>query len=84
MAGIYMIEKRLGYGKETADVSLRNGWVTPPVADPYASVRAHHCESVRGSHASRGHIPAEVSQSGRFEAEKRLKERLRKWLVRNG
>ena len=84
MADIYMIEKRLGYDKGTADVSLRNGWVTPPVADPYASVRAHHYESVRSSHASQGLIPAEVSRSGRFEAEKRLKKRLQKRLVRNG
>jgi hypothetical protein len=79
-----MIEKRLGYGKGTAGVSLRNGWVTPPVADPYTSIRAHHYESVRSSHASRGHILAEVSRLGGFEAEKRLKKRLRKLLVRDG
>jgi hypothetical protein len=85
MADVYMIEKLLGYGKETADVSLRNGWVTPLVADPYASVRAHHCESVISSHASRGHILAEVSRSWRFEAKKRLHERLRKrlYILRN-
>jgi hypothetical protein len=48
------------------DVFLRNGWATPPVAD---SIRLRssapcQCESVRSSHASRGHIQAKVADQG--------------------